>query len=687
MKRWRLRHLSQAWNQWKWVVQKINSMSAADLAEMLEEARKKIAELEEALRDALQRLAKNEHFVAFGAINRMRNITYSRAWEKWQESAGDEARQAKMLKGAIRRMQNRLLSMAFEKWQHEANKLTKQEFLMMGALNRMRNIKLSQAWEKWQQDAEENRRLRKAMSGAMKRWRLRHLSQAWNQWKWVVQKINSMSAAELADKLDEALRRIRELEATIAKMEASHAEEIRCLSEGHHREIGTIRTAHDKEKQKIFEVNLEAIEEMKRTFELEKLAIIDEWQSKYAELEKELRATVRDLENLEREMENLKKSHEKEKATLIKECELKIESVRAELEAAQRQIEKDRVEIERLGGCVEELEQQNRSLMEELMDAKRKLEEHGRELERLRRQHAQEKEAIEKECEMKIQDLTRTCEMEKEEIVRECEQKCRTLEQELENANDEIRRLKADLDRVKQEAEAKYAALIAQVEEITGQKVTVEDYLSIEKTAASALKSEVERLKAELERLRLLVDESAEFRQRIQELEEQLFMAQRTIAGLNEQIRSLEEEAARRYAQLSEEIERITGVKITVEGNLEGERSVTHNLREEIERLLRTIGDLTAIAEASDMRLRRINELEAEIKRLQGQVRGLELNRGTFSQEWEAVIGAEHHTVQPSLSRPVPGDRVSQSAFSPPTSPKSERKQRADLLSPRHRGI
>merc|ERR1712166_1600330 len=83
-----------------------------------------------------------QQFLMQRAINRLRNMKLSCAWEKWQQVYAD-------LK-FLNRM-NRKLSMAWEKWQFEAAEMARQQFLLAGALNRMLKRAMSAAWEKWQQ--------------------------------------------------------------------------------------------------------------------------------------------------------------------------------------------------------------------------------------------------------------------------------------------------------------------------------------------------------------------------------------------------------------------------------------------------------------------------------------------------------------------------------------------------------
>merc|ERR1711865_640927 len=85
-----------------------------------------------------------------GAIRRMLNRKLSMAWEKWQFTAAEMARQQFLLAGALNRMVKRAMSMAWEKWQQVYADAKGANRMGGGAINRMLNRKLSMAWEKWQ---------------------------------------------------------------------------------------------------------------------------------------------------------------------------------------------------------------------------------------------------------------------------------------------------------------------------------------------------------------------------------------------------------------------------------------------------------------------------------------------------------------------------------------------------------
>ena len=63
------------------------------------------------------------------------------AWQKWQAEYENMKFANRMGGEAIRRMLNRKLSMAWEKWQFTAAEVARQQFML-----RMLNSKLSMAW-------------------------------------------------------------------------------------------------------------------------------------------------------------------------------------------------------------------------------------------------------------------------------------------------------------------------------------------------------------------------------------------------------------------------------------------------------------------------------------------------------------------------------------------------------------
>jgi hypothetical protein len=279
-KRWRQQKLSKAWNQWRWVAAKMRELlqgfSKEELVQKLADALERIQQLEAENRELRQRLAKNEHFIAYGAINRMMKLGLSKGWEQWQHSYAEAKHQEKILKGAVRRMRNRMLSKAWEKWQFEANKLSKSEYLMQRALLRMMQLALAKGWTKWHESYLEQKRLEKVMKGAAKRWRQQKLSKAWNQWRWVAAKMRALldgcTKEELVQKLSDALERIQALEREIQMLKRE-------------RELSDAQHAAE-------------IDKLLAQFEADKRGLIREWQGKVNEIQVKLDAANKEIERL-----------------------------------------------------------------------------------------------------------------------------------------------------------------------------------------------------------------------------------------------------------------------------------------------------------------------------------------------------------------------------------------------------
>merc|ERR1712166_1444001 len=72
------------------------------------------------------------------------------AWEKWQFTAAEMARQQFMMQGVLNRMLKRAMSFAWEKWQQVYADFKLANRMGGGAIRRMLNRKLGMAWEKWQ---------------------------------------------------------------------------------------------------------------------------------------------------------------------------------------------------------------------------------------------------------------------------------------------------------------------------------------------------------------------------------------------------------------------------------------------------------------------------------------------------------------------------------------------------------
>ena len=113
------------------------------------------------------------------------------------------------------------------------------------------------------------------------------------------------------------------------------------------------------------------------------------------------------------------------------------------------------------------------------------------------------------------------------------------------------------------------------------------------------------------------------------------------ISKLKQEIRAMQEDAARRYEELRVEVEKITGVKIRVEGDLSQEMTVSSSLKDEIARLLATIEELKKVASLNQASAARMAMLEDEIKRLQGEIMRLERGNLTFTSAWESAIDTQ----------------------------------------------
>lgn len=250
-----------------------------------------------------------------------------------------------------------------------------------------------------------------------------------------------------------------------------------------------------------------------------------------------------------------------------------------------------------------------------------------------------------------MERLLATFEAEKIQLLRESELKMAHLTKEVGQLKNVIVELEREMERVRAAAEAKYKDLIQQVEEITGQKVIVDDSLSIEKTATRKLKDEIDRLLAKIDSFSSLEEENERRGRRIRELENQLSIASATIADLEREIDGVRRDAAEQYAKLRHEVEKITGIKMSVEGNLNEEKSVTSTLKDEITRLLRTIEELKKIAEENQSAADRLHDAEATIAKLQLHVRELEGKALHYSNDWEHDLSPTHHTVSSPTHR------------------------------------
>lgn len=234
---------------------------------------------------------------------------------------------------------------------------------------------------------------------------------------------------------------------------------------------------------------------------------IESWQNKCEALRKEVAAVEARLDEAREAMQALRRAHESEKASL----KARIDELQASLDHAE--LEKKRLEqdVAAARETIEEREVKIRSLQNELDAA------HSR-----------------------YSELQRALEVKQQEIS--------ALEDELKIATQRMQDLLEEMERIRREAEEKYAALICQIEEITGQKVVVEDSLSVERTATSRLKSEVDRLFATIDSLRLVAEENERRGLKIAELE-----------AIIAELRKLEDSAGRTY-ELEREVHRLQAV-------------------------------------------------------------------------------------------------------------------------------
>jgi len=174
------------------------------------------------------------------------------------------------------------------------------------------------------------------------------------------------------------------------------------------------------------------------------------------------------------------------------------------------------------------------------------------------------------------------------------------------------------MERIRAEAEAKYAKLMTEIERITGVKVSVEDLLSIEQTATNKLKSEIDKLLGAIDQLKRVAEENEARKRKIMELEAALLDSESENKSLRGECERIKSEAEEHYRKFTREIEDITGKKVVVEGDLSTERSVTQKLQDEMHRLQQMIDGLMQTAEENERNKARIQQLEEEIARLKG---------------------------------------------------------------------
>jgi len=369
-------------------------------------------------------------------------------------------------------------------------------------------------------------------------------------------------------------------------------------------------------------------------------------------LREELEAAKKALAATEKELEATIERSEKDKAKLKE----KVKELTANLEALEQELVVAANTIKELERVVKKTEKEKVEALETVDVLNVEVSTFKKSLQRAEADVKEQKVTIDRQSGelVELNSLNSKLQGDMAKLARENEATKRELRESqstLAGAQRTIEELKRQIERVKREAEQKYAQLIAQVEEITGEKVVVDDKLSVERTASYSLKAEVDRLLARIQALEGVEEECIRRGQQIDSLEGALVEANKLIEELYAELDSIKTEASKRYADLSAEIERITGVKMVVEGDLRGERDVTGNLRDEIERLLRTIEELKRLAGGSQAQQARIRELELEVARLQKTVRRFETETGTFTSEWEDALSPEHHAVSPRSPR------------------------------------
>jgi len=435
------------------------------------------------------------------------------------------------------------------------------------------------------------------------------------------------------------------------------------------------------------------------------------------------------IERHEAEQERMRREHENKLKKTIKEWEVVVLEVEDKLQAEKRQAEMQRKEMAKLQQTIKGFEGVVLDLEAKLADYRAELAAKNREIETVKREAELARKELAREYELKLQEmrlerdglfrqveegkrelerllalfekekmeLIKLHDREKKQIHADWEKKTERLQIEIAELRRQIKDLEKEIRRIKEEAERKYGSLMREVEEITGEKVVISDNLSIEKTATTKLRDEVARLKALIDALQgrdMNEGEMVRLQRLIKDLEKQLQLANFALQEKDAEVERIKRDASARYAQLSTEIEKITGIKMEVEGDLSEERNVTGDLREEIARLLRTIEELKRVAEENAGAAGRLRELEAHVARLQKQIKKLEVETGVFTSEWDRDVHfhTDHHHVQSPTHKvrkeaAMTGSELvitNQDLYSPPTSPRSrgaahEYRQQKDL--------
>jgi len=105
------------------------------------------------------------------------------AWEKWQFTAAEMARQQHLMAGAVRRMIFRKLSMAWEQWQQVCQEMRDQRAAMDAAMRKFLNQALNSAFNRWIEWYDDYVNQQKAMRRALYSWNANGLMWAFSWWR------------------------------------------------------------------------------------------------------------------------------------------------------------------------------------------------------------------------------------------------------------------------------------------------------------------------------------------------------------------------------------------------------------------------------------------------------------------------------------------------------------------------
>lgn len=207
----------------------------------------------------------------------------------------------------------------------------------------------------------------------------------------------------------------------------------------------------------------------------------------------------------------------------------------------------------------------------------------------------------------------------------------------LQDENDELRGRIDELEEALADAQRTIAGLRATVkalrdqedamEALKAQIMELEIQLANKDVTIKTQQTEIDDLNRQLQGMRSLQQENYELRSRIEDL-------QGKVRDLEAEIQAMQDDAARSYAKLRQEVERLTGIKFGLEGDLTDERDVSHGLKSEISRLLATIEHLKRVAEENQANAAMMKEMESEIMRLQNIIRSLETKTLAYTEEW-----------------------------------------------------